>query len=84
MELNCGNVSWDAIVFYDWSFLGFAGKWVKLSLLKQTRNVKSRLNPTPNGCQSDFERKCFRMTVVRSSSSKQQTKIDIWGKMNSV
>ena len=36
----------------NWSFLGFAGKWDKLSLLKQTRNVKSRLNPTPTDAKT--------------------------------
>ena len=59
VELNCGNVSWDAIVFCNWSFLGFAGKWVKLSLLKHTHNVKSRLNPTPTDAKAILKESVF-------------------------
>ena len=59
VELNCGNVSWDAIVFYNWSFLGFAGKWVKLSLLKHTHNVNSRLNPTPTDAKAILKESVF-------------------------
>lgn len=59
VELNCGNVSWDAIVFCNWSFLGFAGKWVKLSLLKHTHNVKSRLNPTPTDAKVILKESVF-------------------------